>query len=197
LLKLKDCLAKGRILPFATSQFSSAATDGETIVNEIGLLQSLGQVSSSQTGEVFRDFLRGHVREMICEVMAAEVTELCGPKHLPSSSDHYRAGSANERVLVEGEREDVTRPRVRRKASGGWIREVELSSYQAAQYPQKLQEQIVQAVVSGVSSRAVEETSRTLRASSGPVFRGFGKTPVASSSSNCAARISVRSLGVH
>ncbi|QDT62665.1 hypothetical protein SV7mr_52150 [Stieleria bergensis] len=32
---------------------------------------------------------------MICEVMAAEVTELCGPKHEPSSSDHYRAGSAS------------------------------------------------------------------------------------------------------
>ena len=39
---------------------------------------------------MFREFLRGHVREMICDVMAAEVTELCGPKHAPSSSDHYR-----------------------------------------------------------------------------------------------------------
>ena len=126
-------------------------------MNEVSLLQSLGQVSSSQTGEVFRDFLRGHVRKMICEVMAAEVTELCGPKHQPSSSDHYRAGSAVGRVLVEGEREDVTRPRVRRRASDGSSREVELSSYQAAKDPQQLQEQIVQAVVSGVSSRAVEE----------------------------------------
>ena len=53
-------------------------------MNEVSLLQSLGQVSTSQSGEVFRDFLRGQVREMICEVMAAEVTELCGPKHSPS-----------------------------------------------------------------------------------------------------------------
>ena len=64
-------------------------------MNEVSLLQSLGQVSASETGKVFRDFLRGQVREMICEVMAAEVTELCGPKHEPSSSDHYRAGSAS------------------------------------------------------------------------------------------------------
>lgn len=39
-------------------------------MSEVRLLQSLGQVSSSQTGQVFRDFLRGQVRQMICEVMA-------------------------------------------------------------------------------------------------------------------------------
>ncbi|EMI43604.1 hypothetical protein RRSWK_03889 [Rhodopirellula sp. SWK7] len=59
-------------------------------MNEVSLLQSLGQVSASETGEVFRDFIRGHVREMISEVMAAEVTQLCGPKHAPHEGDHYR-----------------------------------------------------------------------------------------------------------
>ena len=126
-------------------------------MNEVSLLQSLGQVSASQTGEVFRDFLRGQVREMICEVMAAEVTELCGPKHHPSSQDHYRAGTSPGRVLVEGDQEQVVRPRVRRKASDGTSGEVELASYTAAKDPQQLQAQIVQAIVSGVSSRAVEE----------------------------------------
>ncbi len=126
-------------------------------MNEVSLLQSLGQVSASETGQVFRDFLRGHVREMISEVMAAEVTELCGPKHHPSPSDHYRSGSAAGRVLVEGEREEVARPRVRQKSSDGTSCEVELASYQAAKDPQQLQAQIVQAIVSGVSSRAIEE----------------------------------------
>jgi putative transposase len=154
---LKDGLPEGRILPFAISQFSSAATDGETIMNEVSLLESLGQVSASQTGQVFRDFLRGHVREMICEVMAAEVTELCGPKHDPSSSDHYRAGSASGRVLYEGEREEVVRPRVRRQSDDGTSCEVELATYRVAKDPQQLRSQIVQAIVSGVSSRAIEQ----------------------------------------
>jgi transposase-like protein len=126
-------------------------------MNEVSLLQSLGQVSASETGEIFRAFLRGHVRQMICEVMAAEVTELCGPKHDPSSSDLYRAGSASGRVLLEGEREEVVRPRVRQKSSDGTSCEVELASYRAAKDPQQLQAQIVQAIVSGVSSRAIEE----------------------------------------
>ena len=123
-------------------------------MNEVSLLESLGQVSASQTGQVFRDFLRGHVREMICEVMAAEVTELCGPKHDPSSSDHYRAGSASGRVLYEGEREEVVRPRVRQESGDGTSCEVELATYRVAKDPQQLQSQIVQAIVSGVSSRA-------------------------------------------
>ncbi|MBB3208269.1 transposase-like protein [Rhodopirellula rubra] len=126
-------------------------------MNEANLLESLGQVSASETGQVFRDFLRGHVREMICEVMAAEVTELCGPKHDPSPSDHYRAGSSSGRVLYEGEREDVVRPRVRQKSVDGSSHEVELTTYRVAKDPQQLQAQIVQAIVSGVSARSVED----------------------------------------
>ena len=45
------------------------------------LIETLGQAPSSDAGGIFRDYLRGCVREMICEVMAAEVNELCGPKH--------------------------------------------------------------------------------------------------------------------
>jgi transposase-like protein len=90
--------------------------------------------------------------------MAAEVTELCGPKHAPDSdSDHYRAGSSPGRVLYEGEREEVIRPRVRVKSTGGSSTEVELMSYRAAKNPEQLQSQIIGAIVSGVSTRNVED----------------------------------------
>ncbi len=69
---------------------------------------------------------------MINEVMAEEVNELCGPKHRPKSdSGHVRAGSSPERVLVDGEREDVVRPRVRQMNASGSQREVQPASYQA------------------------------------------------------------------
>ena len=128
-------------------------------MNEVSLLQSLGQVSASQTAESFRDFLRGHVREIICEVMAAEVTELCGLKHSPSTSDHYRAGSCPGRVLVEGERKEVVRPRVRRKGEDGSSCEVELATYtyRLAKDPAQLQAQIIQAIVTGVSGRSMQD----------------------------------------
>ena len=108
-------------------------------MNEATLLQSLGQVAVSETGHVFREFLRGHVREMICEVMAAEVTELCGPKHAPSSSDHYRAGSSPGRILLDGEREQIVRPRVRSHSGDGASQETELLTYRIARDPEQLQ----------------------------------------------------------
>ncbi len=125
-------------------------------MNEANLLQALGQVSASETGEIFREFLRGHVREMISEVMAVEVTELCGVKHSRSQCDHHRAGSSPGRILYEGEREEIVRPRVRRTNADGSSQEVELVSYRVAKDPQQLQSQVIQAVMSGVSTREVE-----------------------------------------
>ena len=62
-------------------------------MTESSLLRELGQVSNAEVGEVFREFLSGSIVKMACEVMAAEVVELCGPKHAPSYGTTYRAGS--------------------------------------------------------------------------------------------------------
>ena len=78
-------------------------------MDELSVYQLLGQVSGTEAGQVFRDFLRGSVRKLVREVMAAEVSELCGKKHSPSESISFRAGSATGRVLMEGEREEVIR----------------------------------------------------------------------------------------
>ena len=63
--------------------------DGETTMDDINLIETLGQVSSSEAGSITRSFLRGGVRQMICEVMAAEVSKLCGPNITPMTADMY------------------------------------------------------------------------------------------------------------
>lgn len=126
-------------------------------MDELSVLQLLGQVSGSEAGQVFRDFLRGSVRKMICEVMAAEVSELCGKKHSPSESTAFRAGSATGRVLVEGEREEVIRPRVRQLQADGSSREVQLASYASANDPEQLEGHVLQALMSGVSTRQMAD----------------------------------------
>ena len=88
-------------------------------MNDSNLLQTLGQVSSGSAGEVLRDHLRGLVRQMITDVIAEEVTELCGPKHQPTGGDLYRAGTAPGSVIYDGERESIARPRVRQKKDDG------------------------------------------------------------------------------
>lgn len=81
---------------------------------------------------MFRDHLRGLVRQMISDVMAEEVTELCGPKHQLTGGDQFRSGSSVGRVTYEGQREEVVRPRVRKRNQDGSTSEVQLASYQPA-----------------------------------------------------------------
>jgi hypothetical protein len=44
---------------------------------------------------------RGLVRQMITDVMAEEVTHLCGAKHQPNDEVVYRAGSTPGRLIYE------------------------------------------------------------------------------------------------
>ena len=122
-------------------------------MDDLNLTEALGQVSASEAGVIFRNFLRGGVRQMICEVMAAEVTELCGPKHHPNDSGNVRAGSSSGRVIAYDQREDIVRPRVRREDESGQQEKVKLASYQAANDPAALTASIIQALASGVSTR--------------------------------------------
>ncbi len=79
--------------PFETFNFDVGYRRRVTTM-DFNLYQTLGQVSSDDAGEIFRDHLRGFVREMISDVMASEVTELCGSKHNPSGSEYIRVGSS-------------------------------------------------------------------------------------------------------
>ncbi len=67
-------------------------------MDDFNLIESLGQVSSSEAGVIFRNFLRGGVRQMICEVMAAEVNDLCGPKHQPNDSGYAQTAEPQPSV---------------------------------------------------------------------------------------------------
>jgi putative transposase len=124
-------------------------------MDDCNIFEALGQVSSSEAGSIFRNFLRGSVRRMICDVMADEVSELCGPKHHPNESGCVRAGSSPGRVLVDGDREKIVRPRVRQVDSGA-SQEVPLATYRAACDPAQLSESIILALSSGVSMREME-----------------------------------------
>ena len=58
------------------------------------MLEELGQVQTEEVGRVFREYLRGVTREILTEVMAQEVSELCGPAYHPDKEAVcYRAGS--------------------------------------------------------------------------------------------------------
>lgn len=128
-------------------------------MDDCSIFETLGQVSSSEAGDIFRNFLRGGIRQMICEVMAEEVTELCGPKHHPNDVGYVRAGSSEGRVLVDGQREEIIRPRVRQIDASG-THEIKLATYQAANDPAQLTASIIQALASGVSTREMKNVKQ-------------------------------------
>ena len=123
-------------------------------MDQCSLIELLGQASVGEAGRVFREYLRGGVRMMLADVMAAEVVELCGEKYHPSEDAAcHRAGSASGYVLWEDNREDVKRPRARRKQDDGSTEEVRLQTYESARQPDQLQDMLLRALSAGVSGR--------------------------------------------
>jgi transposase-like protein len=147
-------------------------------MSEFSLFGMLGQVSGSEAGEVFRGFVRGHVRELVCRVMAEEVDLLCGPKHQPTGGDSFRSGNSPGRIQINGKREEIIRPRVRRRRSGGGSQEVLLQSYQSASDPGELEASILAALKAGVSTREVAgvagETHGTSRSNASRLWQDVG-----------------------
>lgn len=144
--------------PFEIINFqTSVGADGETTMHDSNLLQTLGQVSTESASAVFRTHIRGFVRQLISDVMAEEVTQLCGPKHQPTGGDTFRSGSSAGRVIYEGQREEIVRPRVRRRNEDGSTSEVPLASYQAASCPEQLHASIIDALIAGVSTRDISQ----------------------------------------
>lgn len=124
-------------------------------MKDFRLFEGAGQGAASEAAEAFRGFIREAVRELICRVMFLEVEELCGPRHVRDRGEAYRAGSSPGRVHIGGGREEVIRPRVRRRKSGGGSEEVRLETYGAASDAGELERLMLSALKAGVSTREV------------------------------------------
>jgi transposase-like protein len=115
------------------------------------------QGGEREASELFNELIRGSVREAFWQMMAAEVEVLCGPRYRPDgASEHRRAGSERGTVYLDGDKEEMRRPRVRHQSDG----EVTLESYRAASSQEGLFEQIVGLVSEGMSQRGVERASK-------------------------------------
>jgi putative transposase len=116
------------------------------------------QGGEREATNLFNKLIRGSVRQAFWQMMSDEVEALCGPRYQPDSdSDYRRAGSERGRVYLDGEKEDIVRPRVRHEENG----EVTLESYKAASSQRTLFDEIVGLVAEGMSQRGVERASKS------------------------------------
>ena len=108
------------------------------------------QGGEREASELFNELIRGSVREAFWQMMAEEVEGLCGPRYRPDgASQVHRAGSERGSVYLDGDKEEIRRPRVRHRSDG----EVTLESYRAAASQEGLFEKIVGLVGEGMSQR--------------------------------------------
>lgn len=125
------------------------------MIHEI-LKEALLQGEEREAAGLMQDLLRRSVRLGLYEAMAAEVEALCGPKHRPDAESEFRrAGSERGIAYLDGDKEEIVRPRVREKEGG----EVRLATYEAASSPQSLFDQVVAAVAQGLPIRGAERAS--------------------------------------
>jgi len=124
-------------------------------MNKSNVLETLRQASLSEVGQVFQEEMRRVIKNSLIELMFEEARQLCGGFYHPNSKSGYRrAGSAKGVFTLNGSKESVIRPRIRKRgASAGG--EVELLSYKAGKNADEIQRLIVLALESGVSSNEV------------------------------------------
>ena len=113
-----------------------------------------GQAGLDDCKEAMSEALRGIMVKALVDQIQAEVAMLCGPYYEPApGAAHRRAGSALGQFRLNGTEERFARPRVRQKQG----REVYLKTYAAARKAEPVQEAILRAVASGVSTRDMQQ----------------------------------------
>jgi putative transposase len=114
-----------------------------------------GQAESNSLAQIMKEHFRTVVREALYEVVEEEVRQLCGASHHPKPQAVFRrAGSANSTVFLDGRKEALKRPRVRKQSGEGSV-EVKLVSWQTATDPGQWQAATIRAILGGVSTRDV------------------------------------------
>lgn len=97
-----------------------------------GQAEKPGESPFEDNAAAFRAYLRSTVREALCAMVNEEISALCGEAWHPSeNASCYRAGSAPLSVFLQGERQPLRRPRVRRQTEAG-SEEVPLKTWQLA-----------------------------------------------------------------
>ena len=136
---------------------------------EMDLIRTVlaGQAGVNDCKEALSEALRGIMVKALVDQMKEEVAALCGPHYHPApEAAHRRAGSASGQFRLNGAEARFARPRVRRKQG----REVWLKTYAAVRDAGQVQEEILRAVTSGVSTRDVRRVH--------PNGRGFSASEV-------------------
>jgi putative transposase len=104
---------------------------------------------------VFQDRIRTMVRQGILDIIAQEVTDLCGEIHRPDGGIYRRAGTEPVTIKTSSGKERIAKRRVRAMQENGKEREVVLNSYEEIRRSKGIFDEILEGMTHGTSSSGV------------------------------------------
>lgn len=125
-----------------------------TMKRNTGILAPL-QAGIEDFKNVFQDQMRAMVRQGILDMIAQEVTDLCGVSHRENGGIYRRAGSEPVTIRTTSGKESISKRRVRAMQENGMEREVRLNTYEEIRRSKGLFDQILEGMTHGVSSSGV------------------------------------------
>jgi transposase-like protein len=133
-------------------------------------MQAAAQAGIEDFSGIFRERLRGIVREGLLSMFEQEVTSLCGESYRPSESTHRRAGSEMVTIRTTSGPELISKRRVRKTSPDGVEREVRLKSYTEVKRRRGMFDEVLEAMCHGASGNGV---SKLLGVSASSVCEGW------------------------
>ena len=110
---------------------------------------------------VFQDRIRTMVRQGILDIIAQEVTDLCGEIHRPDAGIYRRAGTEPVTIKTSSGKERIAKRRVRAMQDDGTEREVVLNSYEEIRRSKGIFDEILEGMTHGTSSSGVGKMTGT------------------------------------
>ncbi len=119
------------------------------------------QVGIEDFKGVFQDRIRTMVWQGILDLIAQEVTDLCGEIHRPDDGIYRRAGTEPVTIKTSSGKEPIAKRRVRAMQENGKDREVVLNSYEEIRRSEGIFDEILEGMTHGTSSAGVGRMTGT------------------------------------
>lgn len=110
---------------------------------------------------IFQDRMRAMVRQGILDLIAQEVTDLCGVSHRENDGIYRRAGTESVTIRTTSGKEIISKRRVRAMQQDGKEREVRLNTYEEIRRSKGMFDEILEGMTHGVSSSGVGKMTAT------------------------------------
>jgi putative transposase len=110
---------------------------------------------------IFQGQVRTMVRQGLLDLIAQEVTALCGEIHRPDAGIYRRAGSEEVTIRTSAGKEVIAKRRVRSLQDDGSEREVRLNTYEEIRRSKGIFDEILEGMTHGASSSGVGKMTGT------------------------------------